>query len=195
MPNETEYDYFSPYPNEGPAHSPDCARCAEVRPELEKIRDYALTQRERFADQTLYPYVAGKTSLHCSSCSTVEDLAEQGRPLSWGEQTESATDVFERELLGFAHARVLSAYRPNFTVMTGQEAAGWVRARTGPRDGTRFRVCKVCAPDLPADGARVIGGRGPEALDVLLGELPGSHGAAPAGCVPGAAARTVLRPG
>ncbi len=62
--------------------------------------------------------------------------------------------MFEGELLGFAHARVLSAYRPNFTVMTDQEAAGWVRARTGPRGGTRFRVCKVCTPDLPADGRR-----------------------------------------
>ncbi|MGW3303987.1 hypothetical protein [Streptomyces rubiginosohelvolus] len=152
MPNETEYDYFSPYPNEGPDHSPDCARCAEARPELEKIRDFALAQKERFADQALHPYVAGKTSLHRSSCPTVEDLARQGVPLS-GEGTESAADVFEGALLGFAHVRVLSAYRPNFTVMTDREAAGWVQARTGPRGGTRFRVCKVCTPDLPADGA------------------------------------------
>ncbi|MFJ6493478.1 hypothetical protein [Streptomyces californicus] len=152
MPNEAEYDYFSPYPNEGPDHSPDCARCAEARPELEKIRDHALAQRDRFADQTLHPYVAGKTSLHWSSCPTVEDLAHQGRPLSWDGKTESAADVFERQLLGFAHAQVLSAYRPNFTVMTDQEAAGWVRARTGPRGGSRFRLCKVCTPALPADG-------------------------------------------
>ncbi|MFG2569178.1 hypothetical protein ACGFR6_27595 [Streptomyces sp. NPDC048567] len=153
MPDQTEYDYFSPYPNEGPDHSPDCTRCAEARPELEKIRDFALAQRERFTDQTRHPYVAGKTSLHRSSCSTVEDLAQQGRPLSWGEKTESSADVFEGELLGFAHADVLSAYKPNFTVMTAQEAAGWVQARTGPRGGTRFRLCKVCTPDLPASGA------------------------------------------
>ncbi|WP_329564433.1 hypothetical protein OG711_38620 (plasmid) [Streptomyces uncialis] len=151
MPDQTEYDYFSP--NEGPDHSPGCTRCAEARPELEKIRDFALAQKERFADQTLHPYVAGKTSLHRSSCSTLEGLAQQGRPLSWDEETESPADVFEGELLGFAHADVLSAYRPNFTVMTAQEAAGWVRARTGPRGGTRFRLCKVCTPDLPAGGA------------------------------------------
>ncbi len=82
MPDQTEYDYFSPYPNEGPDHSPDCTQCADARPELEKIRDYALAQRERFADQALHPYVAGKTSLHRSSCPTVEDLAHQSRPLS-----------------------------------------------------------------------------------------------------------------
>ncbi|SCK62622.1 hypothetical protein YUWDRAFT_06558 [Streptomyces sp. AmelKG-D3] len=120
--------------------------------QLEKIRDFALAQRDRFADQTLHLYVAGKTSLHRSSCPTVEDLAHQGRPLSWDEKTESAADVFEGELLGFAHTRALSAYRPNFTVMTDQEAAGWVRARTGPRGGTRFRVCKFCTPNRPADG-------------------------------------------
>ncbi|MFB8106863.1 hypothetical protein ACFC3O_29300 [Streptomyces sp. NPDC056007] len=61
--------------------------------------------------------------------------------------------MFEGELLGFAHAGVLSAYQPNFTVMTTQEAAGWVRARVGPRGGTRFRVCKVCTPNIPTDGA------------------------------------------
>lgn len=153
MPEQTEYDYFSPYPNEGPEHSPDCTRCADARPELEKIRAFALAQRERFADQTLHPYVAGKTSLHRSSCSTMEGLARQGRPLSWGERTESESDVFEGQLLGFAHARILSAHRPNFTVMTAPEAAEWVRARTGPRGGTRFRICKVCTPALPADGA------------------------------------------
>ncbi|MGW2110925.1 hypothetical protein [Streptomyces sp. NPDC001948] len=151
--DQTEYDYFSPYPNEGPAHSPNCTQCSDARPELEKIRDFSLTQRERFADRTLHPYVAGKTSLHRSSCTTVEDLAKQGRPLPWDERTESEADVFERELLGFAHAGSLSAYRPNFTVMTAQEAAGWVRARTGPRGGSRFRLCKVCTPGLPAGGA------------------------------------------
>ncbi|MEU0102948.1 hypothetical protein [Streptomyces sp. NPDC006267] len=151
MSDQTEYDYFSP--NEGPDHSPDCTQCAEARPELEKIRDFALTQKERFAEPTLHPYVAGKTTLHRSSCSTMEGIARQGVPLSWGERTESEADVFEGQLLGFAHARVLSAYRRNFNVMTAQEAAGWVRARTGPRGGTRFRLCKVCTPGLPADGA------------------------------------------
>ncbi|MER8199026.1 hypothetical protein ABTY00_34390 [Streptomyces microflavus] len=53
MPDPTEYDYYSPYPNEGPDHSPDCTQCADARPELEKIRDFALAQRERFADQDL----------------------------------------------------------------------------------------------------------------------------------------------
>ncbi|MFE7045231.1 hypothetical protein ACFU9X_39200 [Streptomyces atratus] len=153
MPDQTEYDYFSPYPNEGPDHSPDCTRCADARPDLERIRDLSLAQRERFADRTLHPYVAGKTSLHRSSCTTVEDLAQQGRPLSWGERTESEADVFESELLGFAHAGSLSAYRPNFTVMTAQEAAAWVRSRTGPRGGTRFRLCKICTPDAPTNAA------------------------------------------
>ncbi|MGA6172552.1 hypothetical protein ACPEIF_20165 [Streptomyces sp. NPDC012600] len=136
--------------NEGPAHSPDCTRCVQARPALEKIRHVVLAQRDRFSDQTLHPYVAGKISLHRSSCSTVEDLA---LPPPSGEGTDPAADQFERELLGFAHAQVLSSYRPNLSVMTAQEAAGWVRARTGPRGGARFRLCKLCAPRLPVDGA------------------------------------------
>ncbi|MFI9019304.1 hypothetical protein ACIGZI_35340 [Streptomyces griseus] len=153
MPDQTEYDYFSPHPDEGPDHSPQCTQCAAARPELEKIKNFALTQRERFADQHLHPYVAGKTSLHRSNCSTVEDLARQGRPLSGEEGTESEADVFEAELPEFAHARLLTAYQPNFTVMTAREAAEWVRARTGPRGGTRYRLCKICTPAPPADGA------------------------------------------
>ena len=126
MPDHTEYDYFSRYPNEGPEHSPDCTRCADARSDLERIRDLSLAQRERFADPVLRPYVAGKTSLHRSTCTTVKDLAEQGHPLPWGGRTESEADVFERELLGFAHAGSLSAYRRNFTLMAAQEAAAWV---------------------------------------------------------------------
>ncbi|MFJ8692811.1 hypothetical protein [Streptomyces roseolilacinus] len=151
-----EYDYFAQYPNEGPDHSPDCTQCAAARSELERIRDHALTQRERFADQVAYPYVAGSTALHRSGCSTVEHISRYGQGLSWGDPSvpeASEAEVFEGELLGFAHAQVLSAYGQNFTVMTTQETVEWIRGRTGPRGGTKLRLCKICTPEVP-EGAR-----------------------------------------
>lgn len=149
-----EYDYFAQYPNEEPDHSPDCTQCADARPELERIRDHALIQKERFADQSSYPYVAGSTALHRSCCSVVERISQYGQPVLWGDASvpaPSENDVFEGELLRFAHARMLSAYGQNFTVMTTQEAVEWTRSRTGPRGGTKFRLCKICTPDAPED--------------------------------------------
>lgn len=150
----TEYDYFAQYPNEEPDHSPHCTQSADARPELERIRDHALFQKERIADQSTHPYVGGSTALHRSCCSVVEHISRYGQGLVWGDPSvaaESETEVFEGELLGFAHARTLSAYGQNFTVMTTQEAAEWIRSRTGPRGGTKFRLCKICTPDMPQD--------------------------------------------
>jgi hypothetical protein len=150
---ETDYDYFAQHPNEGPDHSPNCAQCADARPELERIRDFSLIQRRRIADQSTYPYVRGSTALHRSCCSVVERISRYGQPL-WGDPSvpeQAEAEVFEGELPQFAHARMLSAYGQNFTVMTTQETAEWIHSHTGPRGGTKFRLCKICTPDVPED--------------------------------------------
>jgi len=125
--------------------APGCQVCAEAREEFAAIRAASLVQRRRLEEPDRYPYAAGKHTLHRSACRQIEQQVGgvEGDDSSWPHGA----------LTSFAHDGTLSSgWATHMRVMDPDEAATWVKERTGPRGGTRYRLCGICAPVPPESG-------------------------------------------
>lgn len=118
-----------------------CTVCADAKPALEAFRAEAAAQRGRLAAPGEYPYAAGKRTLHRSTCQEAQSAGSL--PLGGWDPVEDE----RRWLRDFAHHGLTGS--SNMQVLTAPEAAAWVRERVGPRGGTQYRLCKVCAPAVP----------------------------------------------
>ncbi|MEV5729745.1 hypothetical protein AB0N50_28730 [Streptomyces pharetrae] len=125
--------------------APGCQVCAEAREEFAAIRAASLMQRRRFHEPDRYPYAAGKHTLHRSACRQIEQRV--------GGVEGDGSPQLHGALTRFAHDGALSSgWATHMRVMEPAEAATWVKERTGPRGGTRYRLCGICAPVPPESG-------------------------------------------
>lgn len=125
--------------------APGCAVCAGAREEFAAVRAASLVQRRRFDEPDRYPYAAGKHTLHRTTCWQIEQWV--------GGVEEDDSPWLHGALTRFAHDGTRnSGWATHLRVMEAGEAATWVKERIGPRGGTRYRLCGICAPALPETG-------------------------------------------
>jgi hypothetical protein len=125
--------------------APGCAVCAEASERFDALRATSLVQRRRFDEPDRYPYAAGKHTLHRTTCRQIEQ--------SVGGIEGDHSPWLHGALTAFAHNGTSnSGWATHLRVMEPGEAATWVKERIGPRGGTHYRLCGICAPDLPGTG-------------------------------------------
>ncbi len=128
-----------------------CPACAQGREGLDRFLEGVNERYRRYREPTLYPFSAGKHTLHRTRCSTT-DFEMWGGGLS--EPLEGST--YDAVLMNYSHlpeqnrdGRFESRYPyPAFLAMTEQEALEWVKERIGPKGGKKYKLCRICAPDL-----------------------------------------------
>ncbi|WP_345583743.1 hypothetical protein [Streptomyces prasinosporus] len=126
-----------------PACASGCRVCAEARERFDALRASSLVQRRRFGEPGRYPYAAGKHTLHRTACREVEQ--------SVGHVRGDDPVRLRGALTDFAHHDTTSSeWATPMRVMEPGEAAAWVTERIGPRGGVRYRLCRICTPELPA---------------------------------------------
>ncbi|MEU0634356.1 hypothetical protein [Streptomyces sp. NPDC005989] len=119
-----------------------CEKCSAAADEFRAIRTESLAQRRRFDDLDVYPYAAGKRTLHRSVCKEVREAV--------GRVEGDDSPWVKSALRQFAHTGgMTTGWAALMRLMTDQETDSWIRARIGPRGGTKYRLCRVCRPDLP----------------------------------------------
>lgn len=124
---------------------PGCRVCAEASERFAALRAASLVQRRRFDEPDRYSYAAGKHTLHRSSCRQIAQRV--------GGVEGDDSPCLHGALTRFAHDGALSSgWATHMRMMEPGEAAAWVKERTGPRGGTRYRLCGICAPVLPETG-------------------------------------------
>ncbi|MFE2624190.1 hypothetical protein ACFXKH_29405 [Streptomyces caelestis] len=119
-----------------------CWVCAEARDRFDAIRAESVEQRRRFDEPDRYPYAVGKHTLHQATCRGIEQSVGrvQGDDSIW----------MQGALTTFAHEGTLnSGWATHKRMMEPGEAAAWVAERIGPRGGIRYRLCRICTPQLP----------------------------------------------
>ncbi|MEU8473433.1 hypothetical protein AB0F30_37200 [Streptomyces sp. NPDC029006] len=134
---------------EGPAEVSVCAAgcpvCAEAGERFTAIRAQSVEQRRRFDQPDRYPYAAGKHTLHQATCREITQ--------SVGQVQGDDSIWMQGALTRFAHDGTLdSGWATHKRMMEPGEAAAWVAERIGPRGGIRYRLCRICTPQLPAAG-------------------------------------------
>ncbi|MFC7221004.1 hypothetical protein ACFQLX_23015 [Streptomyces polyrhachis] len=119
-----------------------CPLCAGSAEEFHALRAASLAQRERLGDAARYPYAAAKTALHRRDCREVRQAVEAVE----GDDSPALRGA----LTGYAHEGTVDArWGTPMRLLEAGEAAQWVRENTGPRGGARYRLCRVCTPELP----------------------------------------------
>ncbi|WP_225636742.1 hypothetical protein [Streptomyces solaniscabiei] len=115
--------------------------CTEARGRFDTLRAESLEQRRRFDEPSQYPYAAGKHTLHRTAC----------REVSVGSVERGNSHWLHGALTRFAHEGCTNTgWATHMRVMTPHEAVAWVAERIGPRGGLRYRLCRICTPELPA---------------------------------------------
>lgn len=133
---EGETPWGADCPSEG------CILCEGAKEEFAAIVEQTRVERLRFQDPTTYPYARGKHTLHRAACSEAE------RGIGSDDPRWPRDDV--QDLRSFAHERELSSSWATFmTMLTAEDAAGWIATRTGPRGGAQYKLCKICRPSIP----------------------------------------------
>ncbi|WP_461033905.1 hypothetical protein [Streptomyces mayteni] len=125
----------------------DCEHCLAKIPELEELRVQGLEDKRRLADQAGYPYAVGTTAIHRVTCQTVACPGGLWEPRS-PEVSEDA--LFKELLFSYTHHNSRSGIVSSFNILSPDDLVKWMEERTGPRGGTKYRLCKVCAPTPPA---------------------------------------------
>lgn len=115
----------------------DCERCQANRSEVQQHLLEGERRRQRYRDPQRYPFAVSGTTIHTISCHTVPNL-----PGQWDTAEE-----LDRTVFWFTHRGGMPVlpYEP----LTTEELERWRAERTGPQGGRRYRLCKVCDPQVP----------------------------------------------
>lgn len=120
-----------------------CPVCVSARAEFDAIAAESFMHKVRLSDPDLYPYAAGRTTLHLSSCLRVARYVGRAEP--------EGSPWSLAGLPAFAHHGVCSTtWAAGMQVMTADEAAEWVRWQNDPRHGSGYKLCCHCLSPVPA---------------------------------------------
>jgi hypothetical protein len=123
----------------------DCPRCKANATEVRALLDQAAERRVRLQHPDRYAVAVSGSSVHRIDCRMVHNSA---RTLRFAQDTEDDSEsLFRSELHMFTHNGVRPAL-PHLA-LTFDEYDRWRAEHTGPAGGLRYRLCKVCDPDVP----------------------------------------------
>ncbi len=122
----------------------DCPACESKRAELDEWHDEIERRVERFKHHDRYPFAVSGSSIHAITCRTLV-ASRRARPVRAGRDSEL---LYRRELHSFTHGFPGNSALPCLPV-TEAELQRWRAKRTGTHGGRRYRLCKVCDPQVP----------------------------------------------
>ncbi|MGK4586168.1 DUF721 domain-containing protein [Kitasatospora sp. HPMI-4] len=131
-----------------------CPACARGRDGLDRFFDDVDERCRRYGQPELYPFAAGRHTLHRTPCSSIVHAMR-------GAGTGSAHDRpvgsrYEFCLQTYSHLpeqnrddNFATRYPyPALLAMTREEALSWVKEHTGPKGRKNYKFCRVCVPEL-----------------------------------------------
>ncbi|MFF8775102.1 hypothetical protein [Kitasatospora sp. NPDC015120] len=131
-----------------------CPVCMQGRKGLDRFFDDVDECHRRYGQPGLYPFAAGRHTLHRTPCSSdAHEMYGAGtdaghhRPV--GSRYESCLQTYSHlpELDRDDHFATHYPY-PALLAMTREEALSWMKERTGPKGGKSYKLCRVCVPEL-----------------------------------------------